>query len=141
MSKHTVADFMTRDPLTISPTQPLATAHRIMRDNALRHLPVLEHGKVVGIVTQGDLHLVETLHDIDPGAVLVEEAMTAEPYIVSPGTSLSTVARRMAEHRYGCAIIAERDRLVGIFTCVDALRALAELSRNGAVARTEHPAH
>ncbi len=139
MPRHTVADFMTRDPLTIGPTQPLSTAHRIMREQGLRHLPVLDRGKVVGIVSQGDLHLVETLKDADPSTVLVEEAMTAEPYVIPPGTALHAVARTMAEHRYGCAIVAERDKVVGIFTTIDALRALAELTRPSALAHRVPP--
>ncbi len=95
-----------------------------MRKHHIRHLPVLDGGKLVGVVSLGDLHLVETLAEVDPAKVRVEEAMSAEPYTVSPDTPVGDVAAEMAEHRYGCAIVVDEQKVVGVFTTVDALRAL-----------------
>jgi acetoin utilization protein AcuB len=124
----TIRDYMTRGAHSIGPKQPLAVAHRIMRENHIRHLPVLAAGKLVGVVTDRDLHLVETLRDVDPETVPVEDAMTEEPYFVGPDAHLETVARTMAEHKYGCAVILYKGKLLGVFTTTDALRALADLA-------------
>jgi acetoin utilization protein AcuB len=51
----TVERFMTRSPLTIGQDQPLAAAHRMMREHRVRHLPVLDGGMLVGVVSQRDL--------------------------------------------------------------------------------------
>jgi acetoin utilization protein AcuB len=123
---------MSTTPHSIGADQPMSVAHRIMRENRIRHLPVLGKGslgkgKIVGLVSDRDLHLVETLSGVDPRAVLVEEAMTQEPYVVSPDTPLDEVVGTMAETKYGSAIVAQQGKVVGIFTTVDACRALADL--------------
>jgi acetoin utilization protein AcuB len=123
-----IRNFMTPTPLTIGRAQTLAAAHILMRARRVRHLPVLDGGKLVGLVSQRDLHLVETLKDVDPTAVLVEEAMSEAPYTVGPGTPLAKVAETMVRRRYGSAVIVERGRVVGMFTTVDALRALSAVA-------------
>lgn len=120
----TVAEFMTKSPHTIGDDQPVARAHEIMRDHKIRHLPVLHGGKLVGVISLGDLHLIETLGDSDPEKIAVEEAMTPDPYVVQPDADLREVAAEMADHKYGTAIVAKGTKIVGIFTTTDALRAL-----------------
>jgi acetoin utilization protein AcuB len=122
-----ISDFMTESPHSIAARQTLAAAHRIMRANRIRHLPVLEHGRLVGIVSERDLHMVETLKDVDPETVYVEDAMTPDAFTVGPGASLRTVAAEMAARRHGSAVVMKGDKVIGIFTTVDALRALAAL--------------
>jgi acetoin utilization protein AcuB len=117
---------MTATPHSIGPDQPLSLAHDLMRQHRIRHLPVLDGGKLVGMVSLRDLHLVETFTDVDPDEVSVEEAMTPEPYAVSPTTPLEEVASEMAAHKYGSAVVLEGTKVVGVFTTVDACRALAD---------------
>ncbi|HYO73326.1 MAG TPA: CBS domain-containing protein [Archangium sp.] len=124
---HVVDDFMTRIVHTIGTQSPLTEAHRIMNEHAIRHLPVLEGGKLVGMVSMRDLHLIETLKGVEPKEVAVEEAMAQEAYTVPPGTPLLEVARTMAMHKYGSAVVAQEGRVEGIFTTVDAMRALETL--------------
>jgi acetoin utilization protein AcuB len=123
--QHTVGDFMTASPHSIGRDQPLSVAHERMRALGVRHLPVLEHGKLAGILSQRDALLVETLRDVDPATTPVEEAMSTDVYVVGPDTPLKDVAESMMEHRYGCAVVMDAHRVVGIFTTIDALRALA----------------
>ena len=123
----TVSRYMTRAPHTIGADQPLAVAHELMRQHHLRHLPVLAHGGLVGILSLGDLHLVETLRDVQPGNTTVEEAMSAEPYVVSPEAPLGEVLRIMETRKLGSTVVVEDRRVVGIFTTHDALRALRAL--------------
>lgn len=119
-----VSDVMTPQPVTIGRGQSLAVAHQMMRDHRCRHLPVLEHNELVGVLSQRDLYFLESLGTFDLEADKVDDAMTHESYAVSPDAPLEEVARTMAEQRYGCAVVMERDRVIGIFTATDALRVL-----------------
>lgn len=119
--------YMTPMPHSVGLHQPLKTAHDIMHTHAIRHLPVLEGGRLVGIVTSRDLALVESLEDVDPSKVEVEEAMTTDVYAVTPDARLDEVANEMAERKYGCAVVIEAAKVVGVFTTVDACRALVEV--------------
>ncbi|HSP81625.1 MAG TPA: CBS domain-containing protein [Myxococcaceae bacterium] len=124
---HLIDDFMTRSVHTIGVKSPLTEAHRIMNEHAIRHLPVLEGGTLVGMVSMRDLHLVESLQGVDPKEVSVEEAMSQDAYTVPPGTALAEVARTMAMHKYGSAVVSDKGRVLGIFTTIDALTALDAL--------------
>ncbi|MBX7099542.1 MAG: CBS domain-containing protein [Myxococcaceae bacterium] len=114
-------------PFTVGSDQPLAVAHKLMNEHAIRHLPVLDGGQLVGVLTQRDLHLIETLKGVDTREVPVSDAMSPEPYVVGPKATVRKVAAAMAEHKYGCAVVMEKDTVVGVFTTVDALRALNSL--------------
>lgn len=127
-----VQSWMTRDPRTIDHDATLAKAHAVMREAGIRHLPVLEGGKLSGILSQRDLHLIETLKDVDPERVRVHEAMTTHPYFVTPGEGLLDVVQQMAEHKYGAVVVMKDQRVVGLFTTSDALRLLTDLLLDGA---------
>jgi len=120
----TVQKFMTPCPHVIARDQSLAAAHRLMRDNDIRHLPVLDGAQLVGVVSMHDLHLIETLKDVDPNQVSVAEAMATDVYSVGPHASVRKIASEMATHKYGCVVVMEEHEVVGIFTTVDALRVL-----------------
>lgn len=98
-----------------------------MNEYRVRHLPVLSGGHLVGILTDRDIKLVESFKDVDPEKVKVDEAYTPDPYIISPSSSLSEVCAEMALKKYGCALVCDNAKLVGIFTWVDALNAFNEL--------------
>jgi len=77
------------------------------------------------MVSQRDLHFIETLANVDQDTVAVSEAMSVDTYAVGPRTTLRKVAAEMADHRYGSAVIIEKERVIGILTTVDGLRALS----------------
>jgi acetoin utilization protein AcuB len=120
----TVADYMTKSPARIGAEQTLSLAHELMRKKRIRHLPVLRGGKLVGIVSLRDLHLVETLQDVEPNEVRVEEAMSPDVYCVAGDAPLRGVVREMAKRKLGSAIVTSGSTVVGVFTTIDALRAL-----------------
>jgi acetoin utilization protein AcuB len=128
VAKTTVEEHMTVSPVVIGSDRTLADAHRIMRARGIRHLPVVDAGALVGLVSQRDLYLAETLRSVDPATDTVREAMSADPYAVSPGAALEEVATIMAERKLGSAIVVDRGSVIGLFTTVDALRALATLA-------------
>jgi len=124
-----VDKFMTTSPHTIGLDQPLSQAHAMMHKHKIRHLPVLSGGQLVGVLTDRDLHLVETLRDVDPDKVTVEDAMTPSPYSVTPHAALDEVAAEMAEHKYGCAVVIDNTHVVGVLTTVDLARVLTDVLR------------
>lgn len=130
-TKYIVEKYMTASPHTVGRNQPLSVAHRIMRDHRIRHLPVLDAGKLVGVVSDRDLHLIETLKDVDPDKVKVDEAMSPEPFVVDRRKPLTEVVVEMVERKVGSALVVDEDRVIGVFTVIDALRLLAELLQRG----------
>ena len=126
MRKTTVREYMTPSPYTIGADQPIARASEIMREHQIRHLPVLRGGKLVGILSQRDVHLILSLPKVEAAEVTVEEAMSDQVYVVPPEASLEEVAAEMAAHKYGAVLVTERGRLAGVFTTVDALHALCD---------------
>jgi acetoin utilization protein AcuB len=131
-----VAEYMTARPHTIGRDQTLERAHAVMREYGIRHLPVLDGGKVVGLVSSRDLHLIETLRDVDPATVFVEEAMAQDPYTVAPETPLAEVVATMAKRQFGSVIVTDGRGAIGIFTTMDALRALGDLLGIGPTPQT-----
>jgi acetoin utilization protein AcuB len=122
-----ISRFMTKSPHTIGINATLAEARDRMNRYGLRHLPVLQAGALVGLLSQRDIQLLETLKDVDPKTVKVEEAMSQDALSVEPEASIAEVARRMAERRCGSAVIERRGEILGIFTTVDALNAINTL--------------
>ncbi|MGZ3786752.1 MAG: CBS domain-containing protein [Bdellovibrio sp.] len=122
-----IEKYMTTSPHTIGSDQTLRKAEEFMREYRIRHLPVLEGGKLIGILSDRDVKLVESLKDVDPNEVTVAEACSQEIYKVSPKAPLNEVCAEMAMHKYGSVLIVDNHKLVGIFTWVDALHAFNEL--------------
>lgn len=122
-----VQKYMTSSPVTIGVEQTIAHARKVMREHRIRHLPVLHGGKIVGLLSERDVALVETLKDVDPAKVTVEDAMTQDPYTTEPDTTIDRVAAEMAEHKYGAAVVVQNGKVVGVFTTVDACRTLSEI--------------
>jgi acetoin utilization protein AcuB len=122
-----VERYMTRSPHTIGQEQTLTHAHDVMRAHDVRHLPVLQGGKLVGLLSDRDLHLIETLRDVKPDEVLVEEAMTSVVFVVEPKAALGEVVLEMAEHKYGSAVVVDHGKVVGVFTAIDAMRVLGDV--------------
>lgn len=122
-----ISKYMTSLPHTIGADQNLVKAEEMMTKYHVRHLPVLSGGKLVGILSDRDVKLVESFRDVDPKKVTVEEAYTPNPFIVQPSSSLAEVCAEMAVHKYGCALVCDNHKLVGIFTWVDGLTALNNL--------------
>lgn len=122
-----IHDYMTPTPHSIGSDQTLATAQKLMREHHIRHLPVLSGGKLRGLLSDREVKWIATLPSVDASKVTVEDAMVEEPFAVDPETPLDDVATTMAKEKYGAALVVKEGHVVGIFTSVDACRALAEL--------------
>jgi len=147
----TVADIMERDPVTVMPDDEVEKVIRLLADNELPGVPVVnEGGRCVGIVTEADLVLSEEESDLHlphyvnlMGGVVfleplkrfedrlrkafasrVEDMMTADPVTIAPDAPVEEAARTISERRHNRLPVVEHGRLVGVVTRVDVLEAL-----------------
>lgn len=130
MTIPTIRHFMTAAPETIGADLNLGQARDRMFQLNARHLPVLENGELVGILSDRDISLIDSVFG-DLTRLQVRQAMTAQPFTCGPEAHLHAVAAEMAAHKYGTAIVVDRDHpghVLGLFTTTDALRALAQLA-------------
>jgi len=130
-----VADLMTRDVVTVSPSVTYEACVRLMRMHGVGALPVVDHGKVAGIVTMTDLVLKErrptvreryeqTVSRAAPRrGLMASQLMTRHIVTVRPDTPLSAAVREMFEHRVNRLPVVDDDRrLMGIVSRSDVLR-------------------
>lgn len=122
-----ISKYMTTTPHTAPPGLTLTEAMKLMKEHQIRHLPILDGGQLIGMLTERDIRMIESLKDVNPALVIAADAMSQEVYAVSPESTLDEVAAEMASKKYGSAVVMQNQKVVGIFTVVDALTALAEL--------------
>jgi acetoin utilization protein AcuB len=123
-----IEKVMTFMPHTIGHDIKISNAISLMRENRIRHLPVLNAGNLVGVLTDRDIKVASSFEG--SGELRVDDVMMPDPYCVNHDAQLDEVVKEMAEHKYGCVVVRqENNKIVGIFTAVDALRALSELLR------------
>jgi acetoin utilization protein AcuB len=126
-----VRDWMTPDPITAPPSMSLPEALQLMAEHSIRRLPIVERGKLVGIVTRGDLRgaqpsqatslSVFELHYL-VGRITLDQIMTRDPLTVSDTTTVQEAARLMLEHKISGLPVVKHDRVVGIITESDIFR-------------------
>ncbi len=125
----TVADFMSRQLVTVNEGDDLALAESILRLGGIRHLPVVREGKLVGLLTQRDL-LRSGASGGGPTAraVAARDIMTRDVTTVAPETSLAHAAHLMLRHKYGCLpVCGPEGALLGIITESDFVRFAADV--------------
>lgn len=125
-----VRQYMTPMPQTIEEELSLSDAKDRMYSLDVRHLPVLRDGQLIGILSHRDIAVAEAITDVDPKTIPISQVMTAVPFSCGPDAHVEAVAREMAAHHYGSAIVVDPNhptKVVGVFTTTDALRALAEI--------------
>ena len=132
---NTVAETMTTDVLSVDPQNSVATAIRLMRTGQLRRLPVVQDGRLVGIVTSGDVRRITGMSSVvrDPSGdnflwqhIPVANVMTLDVVTTSPSTLIAEAARLMIERKISGLPVVENGRLVGILTTSDLLEALID---------------
>ncbi len=145
----TAKDIMTTDPITVSPGLEIIEAARILLDNHINGVPVVdEDGKLVGILCQSDLiaqqkkfpipSLFTFLDGVFPlnstkhfekevrkiAAATVGQAMTVNPVTVSPDTGMEAIAALMVDKGFHTLPVMDRDTLVGVIGKEDVLQTL-----------------
>ena len=125
-----VRQYMSALPETIEEELMLSDAKDRMFALGVHHLPVVRDGKLVGILSHRDIALAEALATVSFASIPVASAMTSMPFTCGPNAHVEAVAREMADHYYGSAVVVDPEhptQVVGVFTTTDALRALADI--------------
>ena len=120
LADETVGDVMTKNPLTIRPESLVPKAARIMLENKITALPVLENGKMVGILTNSDL--LRFILAEYPGLkkeILVKHYMTDEVVSIEKDTTLLEAHRLMGTKRIRSLPVLENEAIVGLVTRTD----------------------
>lgn len=138
MHNYRIAEWMSTPPLVVPPTLALAAAQHLMEERHVRRLPVVEDGRLVGIVTWGDLRsawpsAATTLSVYEWRALLeqatIAECMTRDPITVGPDTNVLDAAQTMLRCKIGGLPVVADGRVVGMITESDLLRLLIAEAR------------
>lgn len=129
-----IREVMTRQPWTVQLDDSLSVARRMIAEREIHHLPVLDGGLVVGIVTEPDLaHAADHLGTVED---VVESALT-----VDDDTPIDEVLDVMMTRRADAVIVTNEGVVEGIFTATDAVRELRDLLRLPRVDEIASSAH
>lgn len=125
-----IREVMHPDPITVTSKSKLNEAYKIMMDKNIRHLPVMNEEKIVGIVTDRDLRLATSKLTENPFDVetAVEKIMSHPVQTAHPSDPIEIATRTMRELKIGCLPVVEDMKLVGIVTGMDLLDALLLLT-------------
>lgn len=135
-----VQEWMNRDVLTVTPEESFRTAMHLIRQKGIRHLPVVEGKRLVGIVTDRDLRQaapsgatslsIHELHYILE-KVTVREIMTKQVVTIRPDQTVEDAALLLLGHRIGGLPVVRGEELMGIITETDILQAFLQLRGKG----------
>lgn len=115
-------DIMTAGPTCVKRADTLVAAQGLMETGGFHHLPVLEDGRLVGVIAGRDLRM----HAERLGSLRVDDVMTTGPMTAAPDTPIAEVADRLLRHNVGGLPVLDEGRLVGIVTRTDVLKAVAQ---------------
>ncbi len=125
-----ISEVMNLNPISISSDTKLSDAYKIMIEKNIRHLPVVDNEKLIGVVTDRDLRLATSrlaAHSFDPDA-LVQNIMSHPVQTARPSDPIETATQLMRELKIGCLPVIENMKLIGIVTITDLLDALLLLT-------------
>jgi len=118
MAKH-VRDAMTEAVATVRPTQSLVEAARTMKTQNVGSIPVVDQGRLVGILTDRDIITRAVAEDRDPQGVLVDEIASHDLVTVEPDRDLADALELMAHHQVRRLPVVEEGQLVGLLAQAD----------------------
>lgn len=148
MKDQRVADWMSTPAIVIAPTTTLADAQRLMEQRHIRRLPVVENGKLIGIITRGDLRAAQpadtTLSYYEWRALLdrvtVVECMTRHVITISPDASTLDAAKLMLKYKIGgLPVVDDEGRVIGMITESDLFRLQIALATGGELRDSARP--
>jgi acetoin utilization protein AcuB len=132
-----VADWMTREVVTVGPDDSVAHAMHLMRDKRIKHLPVLQDGRLLGVISDRDIKAFTPskataldVYEINYllAKATVKEAMAKQVTTTAPDTPVEGAALVMLEGNIGCLPVLDGEELVGIISDRDIFRALVDIT-------------
>lgn len=145
-----VRDVMTAPAVSIAPKTALLDAALLLRGSATRHLPVVEGGRLVGLLTDRDLQrcapsrlipITEDAYNEVFAKTMVERVMTRDPQTVSSAMPLQEAVTLMQQTKYGCLPVVDDEMLVGILTRGDLIDALEKLLSGSPIGKSPLPSN
>jgi CBS domain-containing protein len=140
-----IGDLMTRDVISVMPDAKLSAAQEIMKEYGIRHLPVVEHGRLVGIISKGDIREAKpsdatTLSVWEVNylwdTIQIKQVMTTKVLTVAPEQTLLEALRLMVARKFSSLPVVTDGMLVGILTETDIFNKLIAMAeREAEVAR------
>jgi acetoin utilization protein AcuB len=136
-----VKNWMSKDVITVEPEDSMQQAISLMKEHKIRMLPVLQQGKLVGVVSDTDLKRASasdaTMLDVHEmlyliSKIKIKDIMTKEPFTVSPDCTVEETAELLMEHKIsGVPVVEEGGKVVGVITRDDLFKVLISLSGLG----------
>jgi CBS domain-containing protein len=132
---HLVKDWMTSNPVVISPKTAVPEAYRLMKERRVRRLPIVDRDQLVGIVTLGDVREASpsdatslSIYELNYllTRLSVDQIMSREVLTVGPETTIREAARLMLENKIGGLPVVENGKVVGILTESDIFRMIVQ---------------
>ena len=131
-------DLMTPSPTMVSPQATVAEVWDLMRELEIRHMPVVEKGALVGMVSDRDLARLDLTRvlAVEGAAALrkelatpIADIMSSDVIVAEPETDLGDVLDLLIEHKVGALPVVEPDsrEIVGILSYIDVLRGLRDM--------------
>jgi CBS domain-containing membrane protein len=126
-----VREIMMGSPVTLKPDDTLDLANDIISLGRIRHIPVVENGKLIGIISERDLigaaagrifGLKQKSKAALLKSVLIKDIMKKRVVTMAPDTPIKDAAHLMADKKIGCVPVVESGALVGLVTTTDVLR-------------------
>jgi acetoin utilization protein AcuB len=122
-----VVAVMTPFPYSADLDATVLAAQELMKSHHFRHLPVVEHGVLRGVISDRDIRgaLAHNLGFHNAAELRIRDILHGDAYIVEADTALDVVAANMAQRHIQAALVTKSGKLVGVFTVTDACRTLA----------------
>ena len=130
-----VKEIMRKNPITVKRRDMIKKAHRLMEDNYIRHLPVIDNDRLIGIVTESDIREAmapnkganKGMVSYGFGNITVSSIMTTNPITVSPETHIEDAAKLIYRNKIGGLPVIKTGKLVGIISIMDILGIFIEM--------------
>jgi CBS domain-containing protein len=134
-----IRDLMTENPSTCEPGTPVVEAAKVMAREDVGPIPVVEGGRLTGLVTDRDLVVRVLAEGRDPQTTTVGEVATSDVVTVSPDSSLDEALKLLASNKVRRLPVVEGDRLVGIVAQADVARHAEEVQTGEVVEEISRP--
>lgn len=134
-----ISQIMSKELITVNPKQSLYEAENLFKKNKIRHIPVVENEKLLGVLSYSDLLKISYAdveesngaEDVPVSAVVydvftISQVMTKAPLSVNPGTTIKEVVEILSEHSFHSVPVVENEKLRGIVTTTDILKYLLQ---------------
>jgi acetoin utilization protein AcuB len=130
-----VSQIMTKELVILNPTQSLYDAEKLFNQHSIRHIPVVEGDRIVGVISRSDLLRIsfselndeeETVDSLVYDTYTIPQVMTRIPVTVESDTTIKEVAEILAKQSFHSIPVVDQGKLVGIVTTTDLINYLLE---------------